>query len=105
MKKITKTRLALLTAFDKSTFFYWLKKQTTPEKKFRYDALMLGSTLMDNGYTFGVVTKMLEEHQEQQKEILQLKEKNEILTDEMVQLENEIHVYADKIEALRGIGK
>lgn len=102
MKKLTKTKLSELTDWNQSTFFFWLKKQKTPEKVYRYDALMLGATLMENGYTMGVLTQMIDNYQEQQEENMRLKEKNEILCAELVELENAIHQYADKMEAIKG---
>ena len=80
MKKITQAKLSELTGYDPSTFYYWTKKNTE-ELKFRFNALMLGARLLENGYSISIIEHIIDLHSKQDIKILQLKEKVRELED------------------------
>ena len=80
MKQITKKKLAELNGYAQANVFHqWIKgtkhKAPTKEMKHRYDALMIGSTFLENGFMIH--------------EAIGLIERNEALKERVAQLERE----------------
>ncbi len=87
IKKLTNAKLSTLTGYSKTVFSFWTSKsavkEATEETKFRFNALQLGATLLDNGYDFELIKKLLTERAELEKELFDIIEKNEAVKIEL----------------------
>jgi hypothetical protein len=114
MKRMTKTLLAKLTGYDQTTFNVWLsnkgkKKMATPQTINRYESLMLGAVLIQDGWTFEGMVKFFDDFDKNNSgslgKIARLEQINNSLKKEILRLEEGMNECADKFEQLKGIGK